>query len=45
MKDEGFLLSNAGSQDNVIKLRPPLVFKQTHADRFLSAFQTMLKEY
>jgi 4-aminobutyrate aminotransferase-like enzyme len=45
MKDRGFLLSNAGSQDNVIKLRPPLVFKQTHADRFLSAFQTMLKEY
>jgi len=45
MKDKGFLLSNAGSQDNVIKLRPPLVFKQTHADRFLSAFQTMLKEY
>ena len=45
MKDEGFLLSNAGSQGNVIKLRPPLVFKQTHADRFLSAFQTMLKEY
>ena len=45
MKDKGFLLSNAGSQGNVIKLRPPLVFKQTHADRFLSAFQTMLKEY
>ena len=45
MKDKGFLLSNAGSQDNVIKLRPPLVFKHTHADRFLSAFQTMLQEY
>ena len=45
MKDKGFLLSNAGSQNNVIKLRPPLVFKHTHADLFLNAFQTMLKEY
>ena len=45
MKDKGFLLSNAGSKNNVIKLRPPLVFKHTHADLFLNAFQTMLKEY
>ncbi len=44
MKEKGFLLSNAGAQGNVIKIRPPLVFKQSHADLFLTAFAEMLTE-
>ena len=44
MKEKGFLLSNAGDFDNVIKIRPPLVFKQSHADAFLSSFAEMLAE-
>ena len=45
MKDKRFLLSNAGANGNVIKLRPPLVFEKSHADRFLQAFREMLSEY
>ncbi len=44
MKDKGFLVSNAGALDNVVKIRPPLVFQQDHADAFLEAFAEMLTE-
>lgn len=44
LKDKGFLLSNAGAFGNVIKIRPPLVFKKQHADLFLTAFSEMLEE-
>ncbi|MCH8140185.1 MAG: aspartate aminotransferase family protein [Proteobacteria bacterium] len=44
MKEKGFLLSNAGALDNVLKIRPPLVFQQDHADAFLEAFAEMLTE-
>ncbi|MFT5484343.1 MAG: 4-aminobutyrate aminotransferase-like enzyme [Halieaceae bacterium] len=42
LKDKGFLLSNAGALDNVIKIRPPLVFEQEQADAFLQAFADVL---
>ena len=42
LKDKGFLLSNAGALGNVLKVRPPLVFEQEHADRFLETFETIL---
>jgi 4-aminobutyrate aminotransferase-like enzyme len=44
MKEKGFLLSNAGALGNVVKIRPPLVFEQEHADEFLAAFAEMLTE-
>ncbi len=44
MKEKGFLVSNAGALDNVVKIRPPLVFGQDHADAFLAAFAEMLTE-
>ncbi len=44
MKEKGFLLSNAGAKGNVVKVRPPLVFKQADADLFLTAFSEMLAE-
>ena len=44
MKDKGFLLSNAGALDNVVKIRPPLVLQQDQADAFLEAFAEMLTE-
>jgi len=44
LKEKGFLLSNAGEFGNVIKIRPPLVFKQEHADNFLTAFAEVLAE-
>lgn len=38
LKDKGFLTSNAGAFRNVVKIRPPLVFTQAHAEAFLQAF-------
>jgi len=44
LKDKGFLISNAGALGNVLKIRPPLVFEQRHADLFLTAFEETLRE-
>jgi len=37
MKDEGVLLSTHGRHDNVLKIRPPMVFSQDNADQLLAA--------
>lgn len=42
LKDKGFLVSTDGALCNLIKIRPPLVFQQEHADLFLSAFEEIL---
>ena len=38
LKDRGFLVSYAGKFDNVVKIRPPLVFSHEDANEFLGAF-------
>jgi 4-aminobutyrate aminotransferase-like enzyme len=38
LKDKGFLVSYSGRYDNVLKIRPPLVFSHENADAFLIAF-------
>ncbi len=42
LKDRGFLVSYAGKFDNVVKIRPPLVFSHENADEFLGAFDECL---
>lgn len=42
LKDRGFLIGNAGAFGNVLKLRPPLVFAQEHADQFLDAYSDVV---
>lgn len=44
LKDRGFLTSNAGAYRNVVKIRPPLVFKQSHAEEFLVAFDATMAD-
>jgi 4-aminobutyrate aminotransferase-like enzyme len=44
LKDRGFLTSNAGVFDNVIKIRPPLVFSSRDAASFLDAFDQTIAE-
>ena len=44
LKDKGVLASNAGSESNVVKLRPPLVFNRQQADLFLQAFEETVAE-
>lgn len=45
MKEKGFLLSNAGQRRNVIKIRPPLIFDQSHAELLLTALEETVKEF
>ena len=44
LKDEGILLSRAGANANILKLRPPLAFDREHADHFLSAFESVVRD-
>jgi 4-aminobutyrate aminotransferase-like enzyme len=44
LKDKGYLISNAGIFENVLKLRPPLVFSETDGEGFLTAFEETLGE-
>ncbi len=44
LKHKGFLIGHAGALGNILKIRPPLVFKREHADAFLSAFAETMRE-
>jgi 4-aminobutyrate aminotransferase-like enzyme len=44
LKDKGFLVSYSGRFNNVLKIRPPLVFSQENADDFLAAFDECMAE-
>ena len=44
MKDLGVLMSTDGKDDNVLKIKPPLVFSMTNADELLSALRTVFQE-
>ncbi|MDA1070034.1 MAG: aminotransferase class III-fold pyridoxal phosphate-dependent enzyme, partial [Proteobacteria bacterium] len=42
LKDRGFLTSHAGALRNVVKIRPPLVFAEEHAEGFLEAWDGVI---
>lgn len=44
LKDQGILASNAGAYANVLKIRPPLVLEQCHAEEFLAAFDAVIAD-
>lgn len=44
LKDKGFLVSYSGKFNNVLKVRPPLVFSHANADEFLGAFDDCIDE-
>jgi 4-aminobutyrate aminotransferase-like enzyme len=44
LKDKGFLVSYTGKYENVLKIRPPLVFSHDNADAFLAAFDECMEE-
>ncbi len=44
LRDKGFLIGSAGPLGNILKIRPPLVFRQEHADAFLTAFEECIRE-
>lgn len=42
LREENVLISGCGKGANVLKIRPPLVFNQEHADYFLAALKRVL---
>lgn len=44
LRERRVLISAAGPHANVLKIRPPLVFRREHADRFLEAMDATLAE-
>ena len=44
LRDRGILIGSAGHMGNILKIRPPLVFKREHADLFLTAFEESIRE-
>ena len=43
MRDSGVLISKIGRHDNVLKVRPPLVFERRHAEELLDALAGALQ--
>jgi 4-aminobutyrate aminotransferase-like enzyme len=37
-------MSTDGRENNVLKIKPPLVFAQDHADELISGLRSVLKE-
>lgn len=44
LRQEGVLVSTSGPAGNVLKIRPPLVFRTEHVDRFMQALDRLLPE-
>ena len=44
MKESGILLSTDGPLHNVLKIKPPLVFTESDADRLVNALDAVLDE-
>ncbi len=45
MRRKGVLISACGLVDNVLKIRPPLIFSKDNADQLLETLWTALKEH
>jgi 4-aminobutyrate aminotransferase-like enzyme len=44
MKELGILMSTDGKDDNVLKIKPPMVFSEENADELLTGLRTILNE-
>ncbi|WP_199243358.1 aminotransferase class III-fold pyridoxal phosphate-dependent enzyme [Halopenitus persicus] len=44
LRQRRVLIGSTGADGNVLKIRPPLVFERTHADRLLAALDDVLSE-
>jgi 4-aminobutyrate aminotransferase-like enzyme len=44
LKERGYLTGNAGAYDNVLKIRPPLVFSKNDAEEFFGALEQTLED-
>ncbi|MCY1416823.1 2-aminohexano-6-lactam racemase [compost metagenome] len=44
MRERGVLISKIGAGDNILKIRPPLVFSQADADFFIDTLDSVMSE-
>lgn len=44
LREEKILISATGKNENVLKIRPPLIAGNEHVDRFMRAFDSLLKK-
>jgi len=42
MREHGVLIGATGPQDNVLKIRPPLVFAEEHTDILIVALENVM---
>ncbi|MCY1446187.1 2-aminohexano-6-lactam racemase [compost metagenome] len=42
MRERGVLISKIGADDNILKMRPPLVFSIAHAEHFIDTLDAAL---
>ena len=42
MKEHGILISTEGPHHNVLKLKPPIIFRREHVDLFVEVFAEVL---
>lgn len=45
MRNNGVLISNEGFNDNVLKIRPPMVFRSKHADILIEALNKLFAAF
>jgi 4-aminobutyrate aminotransferase-like enzyme len=44
LRQHGVLIGSTGRFDNILKIRPPLVFAKEHADLLLQKLKSVLRE-
>ncbi|QXI30568.1 aspartate aminotransferase family protein [Pseudomonas vanderleydeniana] len=44
LRERGVLISSAGAGENILKIRPQLIFQREHADLFLETLDAVLRE-
>ena len=45
LRDEGILIGRTGRDENVLKIRPPLVFADKHADQLVTALVSVCRDW
>lgn len=43
LRERRILTGSIGADDNILKLRPPMVFSRDHADHFLESFEAVMR--
>ncbi|CAM3773047.1 Ethanolamine-phosphate phospho-lyase [Pseudomonas reidholzensis] len=44
LRDRGVLISSAGPMENILKVRPQLIFQREHADLFIETLEAVLRD-